>query len=116
MAHSKLIAYYVSYQLWLYFAYWLFYIGCDRYNVFGERVDMRTWKLFFRRSLTNLLMMGLALAFLVHFGLIVAYGTVVIQEPNVIMLSLEIVLLVGIVILGIYNFIDLIHLGRKTSK
>ena len=59
---------------------------------------MRVW-------LTNILMLAQAVAFLVHFGLIVKYGRYLIQEPNVAILVAEITLFLVIIGFGVYNLI-----------
>ncbi len=57
--------------------------------------------------MTNAIMLGLAVAFLVHFTKIALYGRMIIQEPNLIILSLEIAGLVAVVIFAFLNFIKL---------
>ncbi len=55
--------------------------------------------------MTNAIMLGMAIAFLVHFGFIVMYKTLTIQEPSLIILSLEIAGLVAIVVFAFLNLI-----------
>lgn len=62
--------------------------------------------------MTNAIMLSMAIAFLVHFGFIVMYKTVTIQEPNEVILSLEIASLVAIVVFAFLNFIKLARRPR----
>ncbi len=56
---------------------------------------------------------GMATAFLWHFGIIARYGSFIIQEPNRVILTLEIALLIGIVIFSTYTFIkSLTQVGK----
>jgi len=57
--------------------------------------------------MTNALLAGLAIAFLVHFGLIVKYDQVLIQEPNPWILATEVALFVGCLALAAYNLVRL---------
>ena len=57
------------------------------------------------KSLICILVVGLSLAFLVHFILIWVYGAIVISEPNKIILALETTGIIAILALGIYGFI-----------
>lgn len=57
------------------------------------------------RVIPTIIMIALAVAFLVHFALIVRYGGYFIQEPNTVILIAEIVLLLAIVGYGIYSLI-----------
>jgi len=54
----------------------------------------------FRWFITNVLLVAQAIAFLVHLSLIAYYGRVLIQEPNPVILILEIALFLGICVLG----------------
>ena len=63
-----------------------------------------------RAIIINLLLIGCALAFLVHLCLIAAYGSILIQEPNRAILGLEIAVMVAIIVFGIA---DLIHRTRR---
>jgi hypothetical protein len=56
-------------------------------------------------------MVCLASAFLVHFGMIVKYKQVLIHEPNIYILWLEIVLITAIMVFGIVNMVKLIRKG-----
>ena len=58
-----------------------------------------------REIIANILLVSLAVAFLVHFGMIAAWGQVIIQEPNLGILIAEFVMLVGIVTFGVWNLI-----------
>ncbi len=60
-----------------------------------------------REILTNIVMIALAIAFLVHFWLIVKYGGYFIQEPNPFILFTEIVGFIVIIGFGCFNLIDL---------
>lgn len=62
-----------------------------------------------KEYITNGLMMGLAVAFLVHFAFIVRYGRFEIQEPSPVVLWLEVLFLLGIVAFGIYNAIKVLR-------
>jgi len=66
------------------------------------------WRWYF----TNMLLIGQAIAFLVHFSWIVRYGGVTIMEPNPVMLWAEIAALVGILTLGVTN----IMIGERRRK
>ncbi len=57
--------------------------------------------------MSNAIMLGLAVAFLVHFTKIALYGRIIIQEPNPIILSFEIAGLVAVVVFALLNFIKL---------
>ena len=56
-----------------------------------------------RYFLVNVIVIGLSIAFLTHFGLIVYYGHVVISEPNSIVLALEIIGLIGLIVFASLN-------------
>ena len=55
--------------------------------------------------LANGLLIGLALAFLIHFCLIAIYGEIVIQEPNTLMLGFEIASMITLIIFGFLNIL-----------
>lgn len=59
----------------------------------------------FRYFMANLLTISLAMALLACFGVIVIYGGYYIEEPNSVILSLEILLLLGCIGFGVYNLI-----------
>ena len=56
--------------------------------------------------ITNLLVISLSAAFLCHFSLIAIWERVIIQEPNVLILGLEIAMMVGFIIFAILNIIN----------
>lgn len=58
-----------------------------------------------RHILTNMIVIGLSIAFLVHFGLIAYYGQVVISEPHTVILALEIIGLTGLVVFAFINLV-----------
>ena len=58
-----------------------------------------------RHVLANIIVIGLSLAFLVHFGLIAYYGQVVISEPHTVILALEIIGLTGLIVFGFVNLV-----------
>lgn len=58
-----------------------------------------------RKIISNILMISLAVAFLVHFGMIAVWGQVIIQEPNFGILIVEILMLVGIVTFGVWSLV-----------
>ena len=58
-----------------------------------------------RHILTNMIVIGLSLAFLVHFGLIAYYGQVVISEPHTVILALEIIGLTGLIVFASFNLV-----------
>lgn len=60
-----------------------------------------------RWYLTNTIMLILAVNFLYLFSLIARYKTVIVQEPNPVILSLEIASAVAIVVFAVLNFIKL---------
>lgn len=62
-----------------------------------------------REWLANGIVIGLSLAFLVHFSLIVKYGKLLIQEPNPIMLGFEIVMMAGFIAFAIFNMIKIVR-------
>jgi len=57
----------------------------------------------FREYITNVLLIGLSIAFLIHFLLIVCYGEFYVREPNILTLALEVVGLTIIVVFAIKN-------------
>ena len=61
-----------------------------------------------KHILAGLIIMGLGLAFLVHFALIAYYGSVRIQEPNALILWLEIAFLAAIFSYGCWYLIKAI--------
>ena len=63
-----------------------------------------------REGLANIIIIGLSVAFLLHFSLIAIHGTILIQEPCRIILYSEITMLVAFIGFAIYN---LIKLGRR---
>lgn len=56
--------------------------------------------------IADTLLVGMAIAFLAHFGFIWRYGWVQIGEPNLWLLALETVFLVGILALGVQRLIN----------
>lgn len=62
-----------------------------------------------REWMTNILLLSLAIAFLVHLALIAIYGGVVIQEDNALILWLEVAAMVAITALAIYNLVKMIR-------
>jgi len=56
-----------------------------------------------RNIFANILLLALALAFLMHFSLIIAWGQVTVQEPNRLILGLEMAGLTAIAGLAVYN-------------
>lgn len=56
-----------------------------------------------REWFTNVLLISLAIALLVHFYLILIYGEVLIREPNSLRLFCEMSVLWGIVAFGVLN-------------
>ena len=59
----------------------------------------------FRDWITNVLLIGQAIAFLWFLGQIAYYGNVLIREPNPVILIYEIALVTGIIALGVANII-----------
>lgn len=57
------------------------------------------------KVLTIGIMIGLALSFLVHFIMVLINGSLLIQEPNLVILWAEIVGLVTIIVFGIIRLI-----------
>ena len=60
-------------------------------------------------GITSALIIGMALAFLWHFSNIVRYGSIYIQEPNPVILWGEIIFLIGVLLYGLYLFIEVIR-------
>ena len=56
---------------------------------------------------TNIIVIALSMAFLTHFILIAIHKTIVIQEPILIILALEIVMLLAFIGFAIFNIIKL---------
>lgn len=59
---------------------------------------MRCW-------LTNGALLGTSLAFLWHFAMIARYGKVSIQEPNLAILTAEIIFMTGLSTLAVCNLV-----------
>jgi len=59
-----------------------------------------------RNAIASCLAIGLAVAFLVHFSLIICWGQVLIQEPNPVVLWLEVAGLVGILGFSVWDLIQ----------
>jgi len=66
-----------------------------------------------REYIANALVVALSMAFLGHFYFIATHGTLIIQEPNPIILGLEITGLVVTTIFGIWNMARII--GRHKN-
>jgi len=62
-----------------------------------------------RDLLLSLMVIGMSAAFLVHLSLIAIYGDVLIREPSLIILSLEIAGLIGCFLFALVNFIRLLR-------
>ncbi len=58
-----------------------------------------------RYFLTNIIVISLCIAFLVHFGLIAYYGQIVISEPYPVILGLEIAGLLGLMVFAFINLV-----------
>ena len=56
-----------------------------------------------RYFLVNIMVIGLSVALLTHFGLIAYYGKVVISEPNPVILALEVIGLIGLIVFAFLN-------------
>ena len=55
-----------------------------------------------RNVLASLLITGMSLAWLFHFGCLWIYGNILVQEPNKLILALETILLLTTLSFGIY--------------
>jgi len=62
-----------------------------------------------RWLITNLCLLGMAIAFLVHLILIAVLGEFFIREPNPIILGLEIAAMGGIIVFATLNLIGIIR-------
>lgn len=60
---------------------------------------------YLREYFCNAIMVGLAMAFLVHFCLIAKDGQQIIQEPNLAILVAEITLMIGFIAFGISGIV-----------
>ena len=58
-----------------------------------------------RYFLANIIVIGLSIAFLAHFGLIVYHREVVISEPHPVILILEINGLIGLIVFASLNLV-----------
>lgn len=67
---------------------------------------MRYW-------VTNCILIGMAVCFLIHFSLIAVYKQLLIDEPHTVILGLEMALMVGVISLGIFNIINYLRLERR---
>jgi len=56
-----------------------------------------------REFFANIMVIALALAFLAHFGMIAAWGAVVIYEPNTVILYSEIALFIAAIGFACFN-------------
>lgn len=61
-----------------------------------------------REIMTNVVMLSLAFAALFPFTMIAIYGQVTPYEPNLIILTLEIALIIAIIVFGCLNLIKLL--------
>lgn len=59
-----------------------------------------------RYFLANIIVIGLSIAFLAHFGLIAYFGQVVISEPHPVILALE---MIGLIVLVAFASINLVR-------
>ena len=66
----------------------------------GKGANMRI-----RYILTNVIVISLSIAFLVHFGLIAHYGQIVISEPYPVILALEVIGLIGLIVFAFLNLL-----------
>ena len=62
-----------------------------------------------RELAANVLVVALSAGLLWHFGLIVKYKQVLFQEPNTLILSLEVVMFTGFIVFAIFNIIKLVR-------
>lgn len=68
---------------------------------------------FMREYFSNAIIVGLAMAFLVHFCLIVKYGQYTIQEPNLAILVAELTLMIGFIAFGILGIVNYLKKADK---
>jgi len=73
-------------------------------------------KMRLQECITNILLAGLATAFLVHFALIVHYGGYYIQEPNPLILVVEIMGLFAVLTFATLNVTGIISDLRKQKS
>ena len=66
-----------------------------------------------REYASNALLVALSMAFLWHFYFIVRHKTVVIQEPNPIILVLEVAAIFGCLVLGVVNMARVLREHRS---
>ena len=66
---------------------------------------MPPWRLGMKEVIGDSLVIGLSAALLWHFSNIWRYGQHLIQEPNIIILSLETAMLLIIFAFGVYKFV-----------
>ena len=71
---------------------------------------------FMREYFSNAIIIGLAMAFLVHFCLIAKYGQQTIQEPNFAILVAEITLMIGLIAFGILGIVKYYKQENKMRK
>ncbi len=64
-----------------------------------------------RYYLTSVLLLATSIALLWHFGMIVIKGSLIIQEPNQIILWSEVVLVISIALFALWNLI--LFIGRR---
>ena len=64
-----------------------------------------------REYLAYLFVIGLSAAFLWHFSLIATQGTVIIKEPSLAVLSLEIAMVVSFIAFAMVNMIRMFRRG-----
>ena len=56
-----------------------------------------------RFMLANVTIISLSIAFLVHFGLIIYFGQVIISEPSPVVLALETIGLICLIVFAVLN-------------